>query len=187
MGCDMHVHVERKNAKGAWEPVYSKLIPCSHCKGTLLDSYNSRCANCGGREEAHDPNTGRCLLAINTKQMVYRDCYCKEGWAPPGQEEVWTSRVYQGRDSALFGVLGGVRGSSDADFTQKGRGVPDDASLEYKRAAAWSDAHNHTWYTLTELECRSWREFPTWLRTMRALRKIDKETDNVRVLIFFDN
>ena len=64
--------------------------------------------------------------------------------------------VFVGRNYELFGILAGVRGSGDAFIPP--RGVPNNASKEFKKIVdGWgSDGHTHHWYTLKELLEYDW-------------------------------
>lgn len=192
MGCDIHVYVEKQNSDGVWEPVYSQLRTCGQCEGTLHDLERSRCANCECEEQDHDEVTKRCFTGPLTLSMRYVGCYCTKSWGPPGKEQVWEHRWYRGRNYDLFAVLANVRGNGD-DFTEE-RGVPDDASPQYKQEADCVDWHSHTWYTVDEMVNQRpkgyWRKFPDWGKMLSRLRELSanpKKPDDIRVVFFFDN
>jgi hypothetical protein len=73
----------------------------------------------------------------------------------PEQGYYWgpmTDQPYQGgRGYGLFGILAGVR-ARDMVSLGKPRGIPPDASTEYRRLAERStDWHSHSWWTVAEL------------------------------------
>lgn len=67
------------------------------------------------------------------------------------------AQVYTSRNYGLFGILAGVRWRAPHQFPKKG--VPDDASPEYKAEVAnWdADGHSHSYLSLKELV-----EWPHW-------------------------
>jgi hypothetical protein len=78
-----------------------------------------------------------------------------------------TDEPYEGRNYRLFGFLADVRNGSGFGGIDTGdavkpiampRGVPDDASPEYKEIVdEWdSDGHSHSWLTLKELREADW-------------------------------
>lgn len=68
-----------------------------------------------------------------------------------------TDEPYSGRNYNLFGILAGVR-RYDAHPVAEPRGVPDDASAEYRAIVnRWNgDGHSHSWLTLAELQAVPW-------------------------------
>lgn len=187
MGADIHTYVERLDDDDNWVPVYTKLRKCSECDGTTR--INARCENCKATPQDHDEVTKRCFTGPLT--FVHGDdpCrYCAESWAPPGMEEDWQDSFYGDRNYELFGILADVRGSPDPKFTQAERGVPDDASENYQRAADCVDWHSHTWYTLEELDKYPFqKKFHNFQRGMERMRAIEPDPTRIRMLMFFDN
>lgn len=193
MGCDIHVYVEVQDETGEWKPHYSPLVPCEECGGTLRASFpDPTCRNCKGDVAEHDEVTQRCFTSPHKLDLVYPPCWCCGRWTPPGLSEDWRQRFYHDRNYDLFGILAGVRGTADDDFTQADRGVPHDASPNYVRQADGPDWHSATWYTVAEVLARKkgWRNFSRWMQFVRDMQKLSRtpeDPDDVRILMFFDN
>lgn len=187
MGCDIHCYVERLNHLDVWEPVYGVLTPCGECDGSTR--VNPHCDACKADVDSHDEVTQRCFVNLSTFRFADEPCpRCTKDWAPPGKEERWDSTPYHGRNYELFGVLADVRGRPDDDFTQAERGIPDDASENYRNVAGEPDWHSHTYYTLKELKKFPWKKkFPHFAEAVEKLETMEPDPERIRLLMFFDN
>ena len=103
---------------------------------------------------------------------------------------------YDQRDYALFAILADVRNGLD-EFTPiaEPRGVPDDASPEYRaEVAVWSgDGHSHSWLTLKELQAYDWHKTTCTGESGEFVEQVIPmlaelgAPDDVRIVFFFDN
>lgn len=84
------------------------------------------------------------------------------------------AETYSGRNYTLFGVLAGVRSESVTAIAAP-RGVPDDASEEYKAfVEQWDgDGHSHSYHTLAQLLDYDWT-MPKVTRGWVALHAYDQ-------------
>jgi hypothetical protein len=191
MGCDIHMYSEQRTPDGKWEAM---LHDCDHCDGTGDAQEKRVCQGCGRDYEAWDGNfetialedhhaSGKCLYGLGSLLLKPTVCRrCKGTKMSPAD-------IYGSRNYRLFGVLAGVRGAEDPNFTRPNRGVPDNASAEYHRQAEGEDWHSHTWYTLTELLERNWDDFSEFKEVVNTLKERlgDGDTDDIRIVFFFDN
>lgn len=111
------------------------------------------------------------------------------------EEDYWyvDDEYYSGRNYYLFGILANVRNNSIKPIDDP-RGIPNDASIGYKRAAdqMGSDAHSHSYFSLSELLDVNWNQYDEnliseFLNTIERMKKIDQDPENVRCCFFFDN
>lgn len=187
MGCDIHMWMETRR-DGVWSIV--KTVPCGRCYGTGLQG-NQTCWSCKGD-------------TVDILEQV-KENYGSD--AEPDHHDVWRGgRIYHNRNYALFGVLAGVRSRCYGDPLYPPRGIPSDASPEYRDMAEGLDWHSHHWLSYLELvevctvqQCLDlddshapgWmplKEFVTYV-VIGLLEPIAKELgdDNVRVVFYFDN
>lgn len=103
------------------------------------------------------------------------------------------SRFYSGRNYWLFYFLAGVRDGEVGPISPP-KGVPEDASDAYNFIVkSWmGDGHSHSYFTLTELlniDDDIWDkiEAPEFRKTLKKMKELDSNTDNVRACFFFDN
>lgn len=118
------------------------------------------------------------------------------------------NEIYIDRNYGLFAILAGVR-NDDGYYSPISlpRGVPEDASPEYRQAVEAYEfcSHSHSWLLLSELLAFDWLQttgdrdwvdpetYPEpahifWAKVMPILLSIAKgRPDDVRVLFFFDN
>jgi len=103
---------------------------------------------------------------------------------------------YYDRNYLLFGILAGVRDRSVKPISEP-RGLPQDVSPEVEARSEYLgvDGHSHSWLTLAELYAYPWEEVmgdaygaPKYFvsETLPRLEKLG-ESENVRVVFFFDN
>lgn len=108
-------------------------------------------------------------------------------------DEQWVSgtSLYDGRSYNLFAILANVRNGRGFAGCKTGegfmpisepRGIPDDASPEYREIAErWDcDGHSHSFHTLRQLldydwtqstQLQGWLDLPTWLDWSRWARQ----------------
>lgn len=137
MGCDVHMFAEAWNKKiKAWEAIHQPLGPCDECSGT-------------GKTSGYDGRKNKCYM-----------CEGKKTRSPN-----W----YEGRCYDDFSILADVRNGlgfagipTGAGFNpiNEPRGVPEDASDEYKgHVESWNgDGHSHSYQTLKELLDYDWSQ-----------------------------
>lgn len=102
-----------------------------------------------------------------------------------------------GRNYNLFCALCGVRSRSFYDNPpniSKPKGIPNDASLEYKEMVKeWgTDGHSHSWNTLRELQEFDWSPYGETCDFFRdevitKMSSASKNPDDIRIVYFFDN
>jgi hypothetical protein len=127
MGCDIHAWLEVKPAD-KWEIVPE--CPCERCDGKGKIGRKD-CYSCDGRGV--------------TKMHVEND---------DGREYLVGGDCYHNRNYFVFAVLAGVRNyfEIEADPLWE-RGIPDDASDEYRTYCEQGDGdlHSHNWLLLDEI------------------------------------
>lgn len=140
MGCDIHWYVEKKQADGTWKLVWPQLV---ELREELI-------------ERGEDPDKFPGLVVDDYEEL-------RKHW-----DDKWNSALYVGRNYDLFAMLADVRNGYGFAGVDTGdgfeimddpRGVPDDASEEYKREVeGWGvDGHSHSYFTLRELlEWEGW-------------------------------
>lgn len=183
MGCDIHMYAEVRKENG-WHPVKG---PCDTCEGDGKNPDEARCDSCGmewypgGDDLPHTPE-GKCLFGPGQLKEVRGPCYhCN------GRKEALADVYEGGRNYELFGILSGVRGRADENFTEEDRGIPDDASDLVKAEAEGVDWHSHGHYYLDELEKRSWAGFPAMETLLEKLSNMADDPANVRIVFWYDN
>jgi len=113
--------------------------------------------------------------------------------------------IYDGRSYSLFTILADVRNYNGVMTPiSKPRGIPEDASEEYKNLCeSWGvDGHSHSYLTLKEMEeffdkRHEWTEVNhSFIILVDRLRNRLKEhypydysdhTEDIRIVFFFDN
>jgi hypothetical protein len=127
------------------------------------------------------------------------DLYKKTG------KEFQIIEIYDGRSYSLFTILADVRNYNKVmKPISKPRGIPEDASEEYKKLCeSWGvDGHSHSYLTLQEMEeffdkRHEWTEVnQSFISLVDRLRNRLKEhypydysdhTEDIRIVFFFDN
>jgi hypothetical protein len=182
MGADIHFYVEVKHDDGTWEMAPRVKHPCRFCNGTGKDAKRTSCQNCGAPPEDHAE--GRCLYHPSQFEPGPAPC----SWAPycVGGKEL--RDYYDERNYDLFGVLAGVRGDVDPEFTED-RGLPADLSHDVREEHD-TGYHSETWYTLAELldYFRGHkRRFAEFWKALQAIKKLHKDAAQIRVVVWFDS
>lgn len=111
------------------------------------------------------------------------------------------TRLYNGRNYALFAVLGNVRNYWRIKPIDEPRGLPVDCSPQVRTESDYwdSDGHSHSWFTLEELQSFDWtQKVPSRTETLAecaglfltealpALQALG-EPDKIRIVFWFDN
>lgn len=123
MGCDIHIHAERRiRERGDGTFTWKE-----------IEGPRRRCWSCQDRE---------------TEEIVKgKPCYWCAGVG------VKTEEWYEGRDYDLFAVLADVRNSNHVEPIEPPRGIPADADYDVEEAhKKWGlDAHSASWFTVAEI------------------------------------
>jgi hypothetical protein len=116
--------------------------------------------------EVRNRETGEWAFAGKEKWVYQGDDWSTSGYDWEGIAEAdWEERcklvpdfIYDGRCYVLFSILAGVRNYGGVTPIAEPRGVPENASPEYRREIeSWGvDAHTPSWLTLRELGSYDW-------------------------------
>ena len=104
--------------------------------------------------------------------------------------ELISSDVYGGRNYNLFGRLADVRTREGVIPLSEPRGIPKDASEDYKKECKyWGwDAHSHSYFYLSELVKEDWVDISHEMHEIvEKLKTENKDLDTIRIVFFFDN
>lgn len=167
MGCDIHFFTERYTDDNIKNGPFKKDVIRDHTLDRVLS------------DDEYEP----------VKKWVSVD-----NWEFDGPEVgyiYWyvTDPFYEGRDYSLFGELANVR-SYDRIKERDPRGIPKDASEGYLEICKqWEgDSHSHSYFTLKELlEMNFSYISDTFKETIKRMKKIDDDPNNIRCCFFFDN
>lgn len=181
MGCDIHFFVEVFDGK-KWKLADGQVAPCERCKGTGLDPEYTICANCQREVEEHELSTKKCLYEPTLLKEEPKRCdfFCYLGYS-------FQREYYSGRNYELFGILSGVRGDSDPDFTIEDRGVPDDCDPFVAEYMECEDYHSRGFYTLAELQSRDWPDFEYFQKALARMDQLADDPEHVRAVFCYDN
>lgn len=187
VGTDIHMYMEYRKGDGPWK--IQRAPRCTRCNGTGWQEEQQFVSEENGHPEGTILIKIDCWLCDGTGRVhIHRD----------EENNLVGGRVFYGRNYVLFGALAGVRG--DRAPLIEPRGMPPDPSPEYTELAAWSDAHSHSWLSLTDVAAILIEEdtdqfgldigwHPTFMEVVRRMERIAKVLgpDNVRIVFFFDN
>lgn len=200
MGCDIHIWLEYRR-KGTDRWMIMKRQCCGACGGSgtqmgrvklMDDNYEEteeRCWSCKGSrvdrlvevEDTYENNEGQ---MVKFTRLTGGD-------------------VYDGRDYRLFAILAGVRNYGGEEPLFEPRGIPGDASPEFRRLCEqWDgDAHSTGWLDLEDITALIVANAPlaheggenpmSWFyqQAVVLMQRIAAKQGpkNVRVVFFFDN
>jgi len=156
MGCDIHFYVEKK-VEGAWRLVYPKLVEIRSEADENIE-YVKDPVERAERKAMYDRFPG-------TWVGTYEEWEKTRG----SYEERSASPLYVGRNYDLFAILADVRNGRGFAGVPTGegfnpiaepKGIPEDASPEYKwEAERWDgDGHSHSYFTVSELLAYNWKQ-----------------------------
>lgn len=147
MGCDIHLSVEKYDSKSKkWKHVPGLMRECWGCKGTGKDKK---------KKEDYEDDDGTKIKA--------GDCYWCRGEGKRRED------FYGNRNYDTFAILADVRNGHGFAGVPTGdgfnpidnpRGVPEDASPEYRKRVAdyGGDGHSHSYFTVAELDAYDWNQ-----------------------------
>lgn len=137
MGCDIHLFVEKKQRDGSWAlippPVIAKPFDWKHYYSLPEDE----------REQYSESTVSyRYGQSPYSENPIYTDSYGSK----------YLRSWFDSRNYNLFSILANVRNDGNILDYKDARGVPPDASEEYRKEANCSDYHHHSYFTLAELK-----------------------------------
>ena len=183
MGCDVHMWAEVRRA-GVWEKI-GDVFPNAYA----------------------DADAERRDIEWHNKWLAEHPDEDDEEYRDPNWKSFHRRLVdhpYDQRNYALYSILADVRNGYGfaGVFTGMGftpiappRGVPEDASPEYRaEVAAWGgDGHSHSWLTLKELQAYDWHKTTCTGESGEFVEQVIPmlaelgAPDDVRIVFFFDN
>lgn len=194
MGCDIHVHAERRIAraeerggttitgpdlatqhippKDLWVRIDDPIRECDWCDGT---------------------GKGSRWTDLPDRKLVRTDKPCQWCAGRGLKQEEW----YEERNYEVFALLADVRNHMEQYVPlSPPRGLPPDVTWDVKQDAEefGGDNHSKSWFTLAEIFAYDWAAHPRTQKFVAQMSELaewaaaaDAPSEDVRIVFWFDN